>query len=303
MSTKPTTLPAWNTGGANRAAPSAGQEIAGFANGDQAPSSWFNYFLYWVFTWLQYLSDGAFTSSTGDAASGTSTHTGSAGLRGTNAGAGGMGVWGTGGSGGGAAGVYGNSTGAGVPGVSGYATNSSAPGVLGESTGAGAPGVHGISALDVGGRFAGVSTVLPAIDVIGNVDFSSAGVPAANATLPNQLTRMNFAKAQGLVTFNNTASPTTSGVQNATITGSATGDATVTFAQAMASSTYQIHATVEHIVGSFPLAISVTSKSASAFTFFLYKMTVSGSDIVLGSAPTGAEANGVRVAFTVMGDQ
>lgn len=130
MSTKPTTVPTWNTGGANRAAPSGGQAVAGFANGDQAPSTWFNYWFFWIFSWVQYLADGAFTNDSGPALLGTSTDPGSSGLEGVN-------------NQGGSMGVYGHSTGAGSQGVFGDAPGAAGVGVFGRSTGQGGTGVHG----------------------------------------------------------------------------------------------------------------------------------------------------------------
>ena len=111
MSTKPATLPTWNTGGANRSAPSGAQEIAGSATGDQLPSGWLNYWLYWIFSWLEYVRDAAFTSTTGNGASGDTSHNSYAGLSGVHAGSGagvqGTSVTGQGGSFGGATGVFG----------------------------------------------------------------------------------------------------------------------------------------------------------------------------------------------------
>lgn len=95
MSTKPGTLPTWNTGGANRTTPSGGQQVAGFATGDQVPSGWLNWFLYWAFTWIQYLSDGAFTATSGNGASGATSDASAAGVQGTNSGTGGVAVKGT----------------------------------------------------------------------------------------------------------------------------------------------------------------------------------------------------------------
>ena len=55
MATKPTSVPVWNTGGANNVEPSAGKKILGWLIGEKPPSSYFNWLqkLYgdW-FTWL-----------------------------------------------------------------------------------------------------------------------------------------------------------------------------------------------------------------------------------------------------------
>ena len=148
MSTKPATLPTWNTGGANRSAPSGGQAVTGFATGDQVPSSWFNHWLYWIFSWLEYVRDAAFSSTTSDGASGTTSHAAHSGLNGTHTG-GGAAVSGTSSSGiggafsGGTAGVAGDCSAVGY-GVKGTTGDVLSPGVWGVNSGGGF-GVRGES--------------------------------------------------------------------------------------------------------------------------------------------------------------
>lgn len=140
MSTKPATLPTWNTGGANRSAPSGAQEIAGSATGDQLPSGWLNYWLYWIFSWLEYVRDAAFTSTTSYGASGETSAALFSGLYGKNSGAGpGLIAESTSGIGG----VIGGAT----TGVLGVCSNDG-PGVKGEglATGQGVWGIGGASA-------------------------------------------------------------------------------------------------------------------------------------------------------------
>jgi hypothetical protein len=110
---------------------------------------------------------------------------------------------------------------------------------------------------------------------------------------------MNFAKAQGTVTLNNSASPVISAVQNATVTGTATS-VTVTFAQPMVGE-YEIFHTLENLQV-YPYYASVTAKSTAGFTISLYKWTVSGANLV-NTAPVGTEASGIKVTFAVLGDQ
>lgn len=69
MSTKPTILPEWNTGGTNRTAPSPTRKLLGFLLGERPPSGYFNELFFRTYKWLEYLKDGAFSgnhSITGD---------------------------------------------------------------------------------------------------------------------------------------------------------------------------------------------------------------------------------------------
>lgn len=144
MSTKPATLPTWNTGGANRSAPSAGQAIAGSATGDQLPSGWLNYWLYWIFSWLEYVRDGVFTSSTGNALVGETTFAGGTGTTGSAVGTG-TGLYGVSTLGVGTIGVGGSTGGRSSDGVSGLATADTSAGVYGQAsaTSNAGPGVYG----------------------------------------------------------------------------------------------------------------------------------------------------------------
>ncbi len=57
MATKPTKLPAWNTGGANNTEPSGAEKIAGWTVGQQPPSSYFNWLQKLYYEWAAYLDD------------------------------------------------------------------------------------------------------------------------------------------------------------------------------------------------------------------------------------------------------
>lgn len=145
MSVKPATVPTWNTGGANRTTPSGGQQVTGFATGDQVPSGWMNWFLYWAFTWIQYLSDGVFSSSTSPGVTGVSTSASvlTAGVQGSNTNPSTAGVVGLN-TGDLSYGVYGTVTGIGATGVLGFASGAaSGNGVTGTSQGLGGNGVQG----------------------------------------------------------------------------------------------------------------------------------------------------------------
>lgn len=161
MSTKPATIPTWNTGGANRSTPSAGQQVAGFSTGDQVPSGWLNWFLYWAFAWVQYLSDGAFSATSGNGASAETTDGAASGFVGTNN--------------------------AGGTGVAGVATGTNGVGTNGHGTNIGANGLaDGASGLGVYGR----ATGLGGYGVKGRADqtsgsTSSAGVLGEAAERPN----------------------------------------------------------------------------------------------------------------------
>lgn len=51
----PSDVPAWNTGGANRTEPSAGEKILGWVAGDPVNSSYFNWLLFTVYEWVLFL--------------------------------------------------------------------------------------------------------------------------------------------------------------------------------------------------------------------------------------------------------
>lgn len=63
MSTKPATIPSWNTGGANRTTPTPTKLALGHTNGGQPASSEENWLSYWLCKWVEYLSDGALTGN------------------------------------------------------------------------------------------------------------------------------------------------------------------------------------------------------------------------------------------------
>lgn len=141
MSAKPATVPTWNTGGTNRTTPSGGQQVTGFATGDQVPSGWMNWFFYWAFAWIRYLADGAFSATSGAAVYGESTDTtplvpgiegqnnsaSGVGVSGSSTGAGGIGMFGQGNL----AGGYFGSTAAGGIGIQGLASGAGGFGVVG----------------------------------------------------------------------------------------------------------------------------------------------------------------------------
>lgn len=61
MSTKPTTLPTWDSGSVNLVAPTGGHQASGFAANEVPTSSEMNGLLQLIGKWAQYLNDGAFT--------------------------------------------------------------------------------------------------------------------------------------------------------------------------------------------------------------------------------------------------
>lgn len=61
---KPTVLPEWNSDGTNRTTPSAGQQDTGWISGQKPPSSYFNWWMYYVYMWLLWL-DGILTADGG----------------------------------------------------------------------------------------------------------------------------------------------------------------------------------------------------------------------------------------------
>ena len=64
MATKPSSVPLWNTGGANNVgAPSGAKIVLGWLIGERPPSTTFNWLQKLTGEWLQYLSDGAFTGA------------------------------------------------------------------------------------------------------------------------------------------------------------------------------------------------------------------------------------------------
>lgn len=56
MATKPSTLPVWNSGGANRTTPSGGKQTTGFTVGEQPSSSFQNWWQNLVYQWTDYLN-------------------------------------------------------------------------------------------------------------------------------------------------------------------------------------------------------------------------------------------------------
>lgn len=53
----PTKIPEWNTGGANRTEPTAGEKVSGWSINDEPPSSYFNWLQYYTGAWFAWLSE------------------------------------------------------------------------------------------------------------------------------------------------------------------------------------------------------------------------------------------------------
>lgn len=56
MATKPTDLPEWATDETNNTEPSAGQKASGWTNGQVPPSSYFNWYMFSVWLWIEWLN-------------------------------------------------------------------------------------------------------------------------------------------------------------------------------------------------------------------------------------------------------
>lgn len=63
MSSKPTSVPRWNTAGHNRVEPAAFEKVEGWENGARPASSTFNWLQGLTGDWCQYLSDGALSGN------------------------------------------------------------------------------------------------------------------------------------------------------------------------------------------------------------------------------------------------
>jgi hypothetical protein len=57
---KPSQLPEWNSGGANRVDPTAPEKVLGWTLNQKPPSSTFNWWMWTVYAWVQYLDAGLF---------------------------------------------------------------------------------------------------------------------------------------------------------------------------------------------------------------------------------------------------
>lgn len=64
MSTKPVTIPRWNTAGTNRTTPLSGQSDSGWTASQLANSSFDNWAKFWTYKWIQWLDDGDVTFDT-----------------------------------------------------------------------------------------------------------------------------------------------------------------------------------------------------------------------------------------------
>jgi len=60
---QPTKKPEWNTGGANRTEPAAGEKTSGWAVDDEPPSSYFNWLQYYTYAWLEWLNERFYKGS------------------------------------------------------------------------------------------------------------------------------------------------------------------------------------------------------------------------------------------------
>jgi hypothetical protein len=309
MSTKPATVPQWDTNQTNIATPAAGKLTDGWEDDEQPPASWFNWFFYWVWKWVEYLRDQVFTGGlqvTG-AASGTGVYgiggTGNAfGVRGDGSGSG-SGVRGIGGATGiGGEFTGGASGGAGVRGV-GAAANAIGGSFSGAATGGAATGVQGVGGAAGGyggvflgsGSLAGVSALKgsgdSAIEADGYVNLGASANPASTDAITDKLTPMNIVKAWGRITTGGSAA-VLAGFNVASILATG-GGIQVTLASPMSNTDYAV---VANLTGGSGVAArtAVTVASTTVFTIFAYDYAGVSYDIA---------ANNIGAAFIVMGQQ
>lgn len=199
----PAQLPEWNTGGANRTDPPGGTKIAGLTVNGPIVSSYFNWFMWTVYKWTEYLSVfttealtwtalqtfsariiANYAGGTQPAITGNNTNAavGSVGARGDSTN--GIGLDGLGGY----IGVSGASSSAGVAGsagVFGTASDAATPGVLGTHNTAGGIAVKAVSAgagvVGIQSDVSGGSGVSIAIETNGGVWSVNASTPSAIA--------------------------------------------------------------------------------------------------------------------------
>lgn len=63
MSSKPGTIPTWDSTVANVSTPASLQQTNGYQTNDVPTSAVWNFLFYWIYQWIQYISDGVFTGN------------------------------------------------------------------------------------------------------------------------------------------------------------------------------------------------------------------------------------------------
>lgn len=270
MSTKPTVLPGWNSGGANNVDPGGTKRALGWVVDEQPSSSTFNFLQKAFSEWVQYLSDGVITAA---AAVGW-TVTG-----GTNQ----DGVVGNGGTGN-TNGVVGNghNSGKGVVGVGG------ATGLGGTFTGGSSSGA-GIRAARGDG-----STSDVAAGMVGSIDMTGATDVSKTTAIHNQVTPALLPKAWAH--FTGGVSATYDDGANFTSIAATTNLVTCTLARAMLTANYSPVVTV--LAGAaaniFYAVVKITS--SSVFEIRVYDATGAIQD------PTSASPL-IALSILVFGNQ
>lgn len=224
---------------------------------------------------------------------------GEIGVRGdAGAGSGGVGVQGTGDLGG--AGVVG------VGGVNGnggeFIGTGTGRGVVGTGSGT-QPGVVGVGGSG-GGYGAELSrgdglTNVPALNVLGAIEFLGSTDPSGSTAIPNQLHKKSLIKGWVLMTLNNTASPTIldrMGIASVAQVTAGAGVVTVTLAAAMASATFGVFAFANPSISNARVTRARTTASNTAEV-----------EVYDPSAPTtvltAANTNNVTLLVVILGAQ
>jgi hypothetical protein len=234
----PAQLPEWNTGGANRTDPPGGTKISGLTVNGPIISSYFNWFMWTVYKWAEYLSvfttealtwtalqtfsariianwaGGIQPAITGN---NTNASVSSVAVRGDSVN--GLGVDGLGGY----VGVGGASSSAGVAGsagVWGTASNANTPGVLGTHNTAGGKAIRAVA---TGSGVVGLSA-----DVSGGTGASiaietSGGVWSVNASTPSGIAGSAAVRGRGGISGVDGAPTVSSGGVGLRGTGDGTG--------------------------------------------------------------------------------
>lgn len=243
MASKPSSLPQWNSGGANRTEPSGGKKILGYTTNDVPTSGNLNWWKNLVYQWMQYL-DTVEATLAGLNWYWTGTHefvpgtTDATAIHAYANGAG-AGVIGEATTTAGSAGVVGLSTTR--TGVYGTTTSGSAVSGAASTTGYGVGG-HTVDGLGVFGEATGTGF---AVGVgAGHMKFYGTN-PSASTGFSNVLTPTNVPKAWGTVTVSGGAiTGGTSDGFNCTFSfGTSGGGANaivVTFGTAMANTKYAV---------------------------------------------------------------
>lgn len=262
MATKPTTLPTWNSGGANNVEPTSGEKAAGWAVDDVPPSSTFNWLQKLTGEWAAYLDDGDFTG--GITVDGGAVVTG--GLEATGPG-GGPGLKGTGGTGDGGYGVEGYGSAGGGHGGYFEASFNAYAAVFGIGTAGGCAGVQGIGNATAGvvaSNDAGTSAV--AIDSQGRIDLDNSTAPSSTTALKNEITRNTIVKAIALISPNGTGTITPVFAQSITsVAQDVAGVVTITLAQAFSGSNW--HAIAFTPSGLYNIKVTRTGSTAATLEY------------------------------------